>query len=108
MSSILIATVPIHGHVTPMLAVARHFAERGDRVRFITGSRFADAVSRTGAEFLPLPPMADFDDRLDLNERFPERVGLKGSASIAFDIEQIFMAPAPAQHEAVIDRKSVV
>ena len=94
MSSILIATVPIHGHVTPMLAVARHFAERGDRVRFITGSRFADAVSRTGAEFLPLPPLADFDDRLDLNERFPERVGLKGSASIAFDIEQIFMAPA--------------
>ena len=102
MSSILIATVPIHGHVTPMLAVAREFAGRGDRVRFITGSRFADAVARTGAEFLPLPPLADFDDRLDLNERFPERVGLKGSASIAFDIEQIFMAPAPAQHEAVM------
>ena len=102
MSSILIATVPIHGHVTPLLAVARQFAERGDRVRFITGARFADAVSRTGAEFLPLPPLADFDDRLDLNERFPERVGLKGSASIAFDIEQIFMTPARPQHDAVM------
>ena len=43
MSSILIATVPIHGHVTPMLAVARRFADRGDRVRFLTGARFADA-----------------------------------------------------------------
>ena len=62
MSSILIATVPIHGHVTPMLAVAREFAERGDRVRFVTGSRFADAVARAGAEFLALPPLADFDD----------------------------------------------
>ena len=102
MSSILIATVPIHGHVTPMLAVARRFAERGDRVRFMTGARFADAVSRTGAEFLALPPLADFDDRIDLNERFPERVGLKGSASVAFDVEQIFMGPAPAQHEAVM------
>lgn len=102
MSSILIATVPIHGHVTPMLAVARQFTERGDRVRFLTGSRFADAVSRTGAEFLALPPLADFDDRIDLNERFPERVGLKGSASVAFDIEQVFMGPSPAQHEAVM------
>ncbi len=102
MSSILIATVPIHGHVTPMLAVARRFADRGDRVRFLTGARFADAVSQAGAEFLALPPLADFDDRLDLNERFPERVGLKGSASVAFDIEQVFMSPAPAQHEAVM------
>ena len=102
MSSILIATVPIHGHVTPMLAVAREFAERGDRVRFLTGSRFADAVSRTGAEFLALPPLADFDDRIDLNERFPERVGLKGSASVAFDIEQIFMAPSRSQYDAVM------
>ncbi len=102
MSSILIATVPIHGHVTPMLAVARQFAERGDRVRFITGSRFADAVSRTGAEFVALPPIADFDDRIDLNERFPERAGLKGSASVRFDIEQIFMAPSRAQHDAVM------
>lgn len=102
MSSILIATVPIHGHVTPMLAVARQFAERGDRVRFITGARFAVAVSRTGAEFIALPPLADFDDRLDLNERFPERTALKGSASIAFDIEQIFMTPARPQHDAVM------
>ena len=102
MSSILIATVPIHGHVTPMLAVAREFAERGDRVRFVTGSRFADAVALAGAEFLALPPLADFDDRIDLNERFPERVGLKGSASVAFDIEQVFMAPSRAQYEAVM------
>ena len=102
MSSILIATVPIHGHVTPMLAVAREFAARGDRVRFLTGARFADAVSRAGAEFLPLPPLADFDDRIDLNERFPERVGLKGSASVVFDIEHIFMAPSRAQYDAVM------
>ena len=33
MSSIIIATVPVHGHVTPLLAVAAAFVERGDRVR---------------------------------------------------------------------------
>ena len=55
MSSILIASVPIHGHVTPLLAVARHLVQRGDRVRFLTGARFAEAVVATGAEYLPLP-----------------------------------------------------
>ena len=66
MSSILIATVPIHGHVTPLLTVARQLAERGDRVRFVTGSRFAEVVTATGAEHVPLPAEADFDDREDL------------------------------------------
>ena len=49
MTSIIFATVPVHGHVSPLLHVARYFAERGDSVRFITGARFADAVAATGA-----------------------------------------------------------
>jgi MGT family glycosyltransferase len=101
-SSIIIATVPVHGHVMPLLAVARHFVERGDRVRFLTGSRFADVVSATGAEHLPLPADADFDDRQDWEETFPERVALKGAKAIAFDLENVFVKPGRAQHDAVI------
>ena len=78
MSSLIIATVPVHGHVTPLLAVARHFVERGDRVRFITGARFAEAVAATGAQHVPLPADADFDDR-ELLGKFPERETLKGA-----------------------------
>jgi UDP:flavonoid glycosyltransferase YjiC (YdhE family) len=63
--------VPIHGHVTPLLSVARHLVARGDRVSFITGARFADVVTATGATHVPLPTEADFDDRVDLNERSP-------------------------------------
>lgn len=102
MSSILIAAVPIHGHVTPLLAVARHFAERGDRVRFITGSRFAQAVEATGAEHLTLPTDADFDDRQDWNATFPERAALKGTTAIAHDIEHIFVRPGLPQHNIVM------
>ena len=100
MSSILIATVPIHGHVTPLLTVARHFAERGDRVRFVTGGRFAEVVTATGAEHIPLPAEADFDDREDLV--FPEREGLRGAKVIAFDIEHVFVRPGRAQHDAIM------
>lgn len=102
MASIVIGTVPIHGHVTPLLAVARHLVSRGDRVRFITGSRFADAVTATGAEHVPLPAEADFDDRQDWDQTFPERRALKGPRAIAHDIENVFIKPGRAQHDAVM------
>jgi UDP:flavonoid glycosyltransferase YjiC (YdhE family) len=101
MSSVLFAAVPVHGHVTPLLPVARHFAQRGDRVRFITGSRFADAVSATGAEFQPLPAEADYDDRQDWNTVFPDRAALSGAKAAAHDIEHIFVRPGPAQYRAI-------
>lgn len=102
MRSIILASVPIHGHVTPLLGVARYFVSRGDQVRFITGSRFAQSVGATGATHLPLPAGADFDDRQDFNARFPARARLKGARAIAFDIEHVFIRPIQAQYDAVI------
>src|SRR5262245_23055988 len=102
MSSIIIGSVPIHGHVAPLLSVARHLAARGDRVRFVTGSRFAEAVAATGAEHVPLPAEADFDDQRDWNEVFPDRAALKGAKGIAFDIEHVFVRPGRAQHDTVM------
>lgn len=103
MSSIVIAAVPIHGHVMPLLAVARHFAGRGDRVRFLTGARFAGAVRATGAEHVPLPAEADFDDRQDWNEVFPERGRLRGTKALAHDIENVFIRPGRSQYDAITD-----
>ncbi|MEV6850451.1 nucleotide disphospho-sugar-binding domain-containing protein [Actinoplanes sp. NPDC051411] len=101
MSSVLIAAVPIHGHVMPLLPVARHFVRRGDRVRFLTGSRFAGVVAATGAEYLALPAEADFDDRQDWNETYPERAGRKGTGAVAHDIEHIFVRPGLAQYRSL-------
>ena len=84
-----------------MLAVARGFVERGDDVRFVTGSRFADKVAATGASFVPLPAEADYDDRTHLMS-FPERAKMKGATAIAFDIEQVLARPAKAQYESLM------
>src|SRR5687768_10752952 len=102
MPSILIATFPAHGHVTPLLTVAESLVARGDRVRFLTGARFAGVVEATGAQHLSLPAEADFDDRQDMRELFPERTALKGVQSLAFDVENVFVRPARAQYEAVM------
>ncbi|HET7666080.1 MAG TPA: glycosyltransferase, partial [Mycobacterium sp.] len=100
-SSILIVSFPAHGHVTPLLTVAKNFVERGDDVQFITGSLFAGRVAATGATYVPVPAEADFDDQ-PLSERFPERARLKGVNAIAFDIEQLFARPARAQYDTIM------
>ena len=101
MSSIVIASIPAHGHVAPLLAVAEHFVNRGDDVRFLTGARFADKVAATGAAFLPLPAEADLDE--SFLERFPERVKLKGVKAVAFDVEHAFARPAKVQYDAIVE-----
>lgn len=100
MNSILVCSTPVHGHVTPLLAVSRYLVQQGHQVRFMTGQRYADAVHGTGAEFLALPDEADYDDR-DMNLSFPGRVGKSGVAGIRWDVSNIFLKPAPAQIRAV-------
>jgi MGT family glycosyltransferase len=102
MASIIIASVPIHGHVTPLLAVARQFVDRGDDVRFLAGARFAEPVTRAGATHIPLPAEADYDAE-SLVRTLSERAHLKGSRAIAFDVENVFARPSKAQYQALMD-----
>lgn len=101
MTDILIASVPIHGHVTPLLSVAAGLIARGHRVRFLTGARFAEAVSRSGAEFVALPSEADFDDR-EVTEGVDDQrpAGIRG---LRYDVREVFLKPARAQYDAVKD-----
>jgi MGT family glycosyltransferase len=101
MSSIIIVSIPQHGHLTPLLTVAETFVNRGDDVRIITGARFADKVRATGASYVPLPTEADFDDWSFL-ESLPERAKLKGTKAIAFDVEHVMARPAKAQYKTLM------
>ncbi|MCB7135923.1 glycosyltransferase [Cellulosimicrobium marinum] len=100
MASLVLASTPVHAHVTPLLAVARSLVSRGHDVRFLTGARFADSVAATGAQHVPLPPEADFDDR-DLAGHFPGRAGRTGLDAIRYDMTEIFVRPGVAQHRAL-------
>ena len=96
MSSYLITCTPAHGHVMPLLQIARHLIARGDHVRFLTSARYADRVRAAGAQFIALPADADVDLD-DVDAAFPERVGLKGPAALRFDMSNLFVRPAAAQ-----------
>ncbi|KAA9394498.1 glycosyltransferase [Kocuria coralli] len=100
MTSVLITSTPVRGHITPLLSIAEALVAAGDRVRFLTGGRYQREVLATGADFLPLPPEADYDDR-DLDTACPGRRGRSGPAGIRYDMIEIFLKPVPAQLRAV-------
>jgi UDP:flavonoid glycosyltransferase YjiC (YdhE family) len=101
MGSFLICCTPAHGHVVPLLTIARHLLSQGHRVRFLTGAAYQEAVTAAGAEFLPVPPEADID--LDhAADLFPERADLKGAAAIRFDMRHLFLRPGRLQYQALI------
>lgn len=93
-------STPVHGHVTPLLEVARHLANSGYRVRFLTGARYRAKVESVGAEFLPLPAAADYDDT-DMDRAFPARAGLSGPKQIKHDLSEIFIRPVAEQLAAM-------
>jgi UDP:flavonoid glycosyltransferase YjiC (YdhE family) len=105
MSHYLIASVPIHGHVTPLLGVAAGLVERGHHVSLLTGMRFADVVTRAGIEFIALPRDADYDDRLHggvSRDRPP------GIAGLRYDVVETFLAPACAQYDSLTAQIGVI
>lgn len=96
MSKILIATVPILGHVTPFSPLARALVERGHEVLWYTGRKHAERAARAGARHVPYEAARDFDDA-DPLAFGPERSKLEGIDQLRFDIEHNFIAAAEGQ-----------
>src|SRR4051794_5342977 len=100
MSSYLITCTPAHGHVMPLLQIARHLISRGHEVSFLTSLRYAEQVRTAGARFVALPVEADINLD-DADAAFPERVGLTGPAALRFDMSNLFVRPGAVQLAAV-------
>lgn len=96
MSKILIATVPILGHISPILPLARALVGRGHDVRWCTGRKHAGRITATGAGFVSFVHARDYDD-LNFETEFPGRSSLQGIDQLRFDMMRIFIDPAPGQ-----------
>jgi MGT family glycosyltransferase len=96
MARILLATIPIAGHVHPLVPVARVLAARGHQLCWYTGSAHAQAVRDAGATHAPYLRARDFDDA-HLERSFPGRTQRVGLAQLRFDLKHVFIDQAPAQ-----------
>lgn len=52
----MFAVVPGHGHVNPLLPLARMFAKRGHRITFVTGAEIRARVEQLGFDCMPAGP----------------------------------------------------
>ncbi len=100
MSRFLFATYPSPGHVNPASAVVGELTRRGHEVRWYTGRRFAEVVTKAGAHFCAMPDALDWDYE-NLNAAFPGRVELKGLKQNQFDLTEIFVRPLGAHLDAL-------
>ncbi len=98
----LFVTVPVSGHVSPALPIARQLVGRGHEVRWYTSSRFQDNIEATGARFIPFQAARDIDYH-NINELFPERTKLKGLAQGKWDLKRLVIDVAVEQCGDVSD-----
>ena len=98
MSRILFATVPVVGHLAPLLPLCRALVARGHEIAWYTGKKYRARVEAAGARHFPYERAREIDDaRID--EELPERRRLKGLAQLRFDMKHVFIDAGPGQLE---------
>jgi MGT family glycosyltransferase len=93
MTNVLIGTMPVTGHVRPLLPIARQLVESGHRVLWYTGAKFRPHVEAVGARYAPIVKGLDYDDA-DLDATFAEQGRpAPGVDRLIWDVQHAFVAP---------------
>lgn len=93
---VLVATVPLTGHVQPMLLVVRALIARGHLVWWYAATKFAPAIERAGATHIPMDPAIDWDDA-DVEAALPVLRGKRGLSRVKAQLDAMFIAPMATQ-----------
>ncbi len=96
MAHLLVATVPLTGHVHPMLLLVRSLIARGHHVQWYAAKKFAGSIQATGATFAPMRAAHDWDDA-DVESALPALRGKRGLARVKVQLQSMFIDPAPEQ-----------
>ena len=102
---ILCASVPADGHFNPLTGVATHLQAVGHDVRWYAGPDYARKVEALGMAHFPYRRATETTAG-NLNDRFPERAGLKGPRLISFDLEKFFVTSVDDQFEDIAEIRS--
>ena len=94
MAEILLLSVPVFGHVKPMLPIARELVRRGHRVRWLTGAAFRERVEGTGANYCAFQEGFDYSrPELVPDHLQADRDCLHGLNKLRFDLATFFIGP---------------
>ena len=96
MARILVGSVPVVGHINPLVPIVRALCARGHEVRWYTGAKHRSKVEATGAQFVRWTHARDYDDA-KIEREFPGRAHLRGMAQLKFDMKRVFIDNGPGQ-----------
>jgi len=71
MAKILLASVPLSGHVNPAIPLVKQLVSRGHEVRWYCGKKYRDVITNAGASFYPYVNAKDFHDST-IKKEFPK------------------------------------
>lgn len=95
MARFLIATIPVIGHVSPMLPIAQTLISRGHEVWWYTGALFQERIAALGARFVPMHAGLDYSIAENVPaELSAQRRKLRGLTQLKFDLEHFFIKAA--------------
>ncbi|MGV0027162.1 glycosyltransferase [Phormidesmis priestleyi] len=98
MAKFLIGTIPVVGHVSPALPIARALVNRGHEVCWYTGSAFQAKIESTGAGFAPIVSGLDYSYPENVPQEWTDqRNALRGPAQLKFDLKHFFINAAVGQ-----------
>jgi len=92
----LIGTIPVVGHINPIIPIVRELIARGHSVQWYTGEQFRMKVEASGAMWRPMKRALSTYGAQGM-EAFPERRALQGVDRVKWDIEQVFIPSAAGQ-----------
>jgi MGT family glycosyltransferase len=95
-ANILVATVPLTGHVQPMLLLVTELVTRGHRVVWCGASKFRSAIESTGAFYASMKHATDWDDA-NIGAAFPGIEKQRGLARVKAQLIHMFIAPMEKQ-----------
>lgn len=96
MARLLVATVPLTGHVLPMLPLVAALRARGHLIHWYTAPRFATAVEAAGAVLEPMSGARDWGHR-EIEGDLPPLRRRRGLPRIKAQLQAMFIAPAREQ-----------
>jgi UDP:flavonoid glycosyltransferase YjiC (YdhE family) len=96
MARILVSSIPVIGHINPLVPIVREARKRGHEVCWCTGAKYRSRVEETGAQFVSFKAARDYDDA-QIEREFPDRAQLRGIAQLKFDMKHVFIDNGPGQ-----------
>ncbi len=99
---ILFASMPADGHFNPLTGVAAHLQAAGHDVRWYAGPEYGRKLDGLGMTHFPYQRATEITAG-NLNEKFPERSGLKGPKAISFDLEKFFVSNVDNHFQDIAD-----